>query len=342
MKVIARTDKGRRVLQRIFADRPQCVAVVGDPRIGKTSFLAWLAETSAAEAPPRTSFVSLALRDNALPNPDALLRAIVEAVPGPDGQAGRVSSVPATPDGTSRAYAAFEALVQRVAADSGRLVVLMDDFDCVTRSPDFPLPFFSFLRSLANNFPVAYVTSSRLDLQQLCALKEVEESPFFNIFQNVTLGPLDEAQSLALAAERTAAPADGPAAAWAWSESGGLPAVILACAQLAPQLVPGSPEATEALDAAVAGYFEELWTHLDAPHRALMERLARGEAPGEREARPLRDLAQRRGYLRELDGRWQVLSQAFGRFVASRAGADSHPGLFTRLGRILRGPGGPR
>jgi eukaryotic-like serine/threonine-protein kinase len=345
--VVPRTDRGRRVQQRIYADRPQCVSVVGDPRIGKSAFLDWLA--GAAEAndpapPPGSRFVRLGLAGPpANASPSTFLRAVLDALEsappaGDDGGGGRISTFPGSVDPSPRTYATLENVVQDIAKTGGRLLLLLDDFDHVTSSPAFPPTFFSFLRSLANNFPVAYVTTSRLDLQQLCVSKEVEESPFFNIFQNLTLGPLDDALTRALAAERAPGVDARALGDWALAESGGLPAVTVACAELAAAgHVPGAPDAVHALDEAVAGDCGELWEHFEPPHRALLQRLAAGEAPGERDARPLRDLGPRRGYLREQDGKWTIVSRALGRFLAARKGEGGAPGLLGRMKRLFGG-----
>lgn len=338
--MVPRTTQTRRVQQRIYADRPQCVSVVGDPRIGKSTFLDGLAASAEAgdpAPPPGTRFVRLAVAGPLSTSPTAFLGMILGALA--DGAGGtRLSSVPGSPDASPRAYASLETKVQEMAQAGGRLILLLDDFDRITSSPAFPATFFSFLRSLANNFPVAYVTTSRQDLQQLCVSREVEESPFFNIFQNLGLGPLDEAQTRALAAER--APDLGVALAdWAWVESGGLPAVAAACCDVARAgKAPGSDEARAALDEALAPYVQELWGHFEETHRGLLARIAAGEAPGERDARPLRDLGPRRGYLRERDGRWVLASEALRRLLARHPGADpSSPGLLRRMKRFFGG-----
>lgn len=341
--MIPRTDRGRRVQQRIYADRPQCVAVVGDPRIGKSTFLDWLAkaaEDGDPPPPPGTRFVCLSLAEPSSANPSTFLHDVLEQLRVAAPTAGeepsaRVSTLPGSMDASPRTYAAFEAEVQELAQSGGRVILLLDDFDHVTASQAFPGTFFSFLRAQANNFPVAYVTTSRQDLQQLCVLKEVEESPFFNIFQNLGLGPLDEAATRALAVAR--APGAEPAALgdWAWRESGGLPEVAVACADLAAAGTAPGEGAAGALDAQLAPYFTVLWEHFDATQRALLERIAAGQPPGERDARPLRDLGPRRGYVREQDGKWVLVSMAFERFLASRRGTS--PGLMTRVKRLFGG-----
>lgn len=339
--MVPRTTPTRRVQQRIYADRPQCVSVVGDPRIGKSTFLDGLAASADAAdpAPPTgTRFIRLAMTGPVSTSPTAFLAVVLDTLANGGADGARLSSVPGSPDASPRAYAALEAQVQKLAQDGGRLVLLLDDFDRVTSSPAFPATFFSFLRSLANNFPVAYVTTSRQDLQQLCVSREVEESPFFNIFQNLNLGPLDEAQTRALAAER--APGLGTELAdWAWAESGGLPAVVAACCDVAAAgKAPASDEARAALDEALAPYLQELWAHFAETHRGLLARLAAGEAPGERDARPLRDLGPRRGYLREQDGNWVLTSEALRRAIAAQRGGDpSSPGLLRRMKRFFGG-----
>ena len=341
--MVPRTTQTRRVQQRIYADRPQCVSIVGDPRIGKSTFLDGLAASAEAGDPPPpagTRFVRLSATGPIGTSPTAFLGLVLGALAdGADGADGaRLSSVPGSPDASPRAYASLETKVRELAQAGGRLILLLDDFDRITGSPAFPAAFFSFLRSLANNFPVAYVTASRQDLQQLCVSREVEESPFFNIFQNLGLGPLDEAQTRALAAER--APDFGAALAdWAWFESGGLPAVAAACCDVARAgKAPGSEEARAALDEVLAPYVQELWAHFEEPHRGLLARIAAGEAPGERDARPLRDLGPRRGYLREQDGRWVLASEALRRRIALQRGADlSSPGLLRRMKRFFGG-----
>src|SRR5438552_16247779 len=54
--------------------------------------------------------------------------------------------------------------VRRVFADLHRrgykLIVLFDEFDAITTNRVFSLDFFAFLRSAANNYDVAYSTSS--------------------------------------------------------------------------------------------------------------------------------------------------------------------------------------
>ena len=75
-------------------------------------------------------------------------------------------------------------------------MVLFDEFDAITTNRAFDLEFYSFLRSIANNYDVAYVTSSARDLQELCHTQLIADSPFFNIFTNVFLRAFTRKEAL--------------------------------------------------------------------------------------------------------------------------------------------------
>lgn len=69
-----------------------------------------------------------------------------------------------------------------------RIVLLLDEFESVTRNPNFDLNFYANLRSLTiNHHNLALVTSSRRELVELCHSKEIASSPFFNIFSIIDL-----------------------------------------------------------------------------------------------------------------------------------------------------------
>ena len=67
------------------------------------------------------------------------------------------------------------------------MVFLLDEFERVTENPNFGPDFYYGLRSLMIQHRVALVTSSRLELIELCHSEAVKSSPFFNIFANINL-----------------------------------------------------------------------------------------------------------------------------------------------------------
>jgi hypothetical protein len=78
------------------------------------------------------------------------------------------------------------------------LILILDEFEAITSNPNFPADFFGFLRSLAQHYNVAYLTSSTRELNSLCHDQSICDSPFFNIFSCVRLGPFlpEEVRSL--------------------------------------------------------------------------------------------------------------------------------------------------
>jgi hypothetical protein len=79
-------------------------------------------------------------------------------------------------------------------------IIVLDNFNVLTSDIAVPLEFFSFLRSLANSYNVAYIISSVCALQEMCASKEVTESPFFNIFTNIELKTFSDEEGIKLLA----------------------------------------------------------------------------------------------------------------------------------------------
>ena len=79
-----------------------------------------------------------------------------------------------------------------------KLVLLMDEFEYVTKNENFGLDFFAGLRALAIHYPLAVITATREALVDLCHSESIKGSPFFNIFASVILRPFNLEDSLAL------------------------------------------------------------------------------------------------------------------------------------------------
>jgi len=176
-----------KIYSRIGARRPQSVSIVGDYKAGKTSLLRFLADTSTQQQYLDDAenyfclFIPVDDKGDSFENFVSYLCRAVSQVINADFQ---YSSI-------IESYNWLKNVVETKTAENKKFIFFMDDFNLITQNEAFPLEFFSFLRSLANNFNMAYVTSSYLDLQQLCVSKDVEESPFFNIFTNISLRPFD-------------------------------------------------------------------------------------------------------------------------------------------------------
>jgi len=184
-----------RIYSRIGADRPQSVSLVGDPQIGKSSLLRYLAH-------PKT-------KEQNLPDPENYIYFYVPVVDKGDLNFENFSKMfwkiilddidqyldleEKTPS-----YDLFKRIIEKLSQNQKKVILFFDDFHLTTQNETFPVEFFSFLRSLANNYNLAFITTSYLDLQKLCVSKEIEESPFFNIFSNLTIKPFEESEALQL------------------------------------------------------------------------------------------------------------------------------------------------
>ncbi|MEM7348608.1 MAG: AAA-like domain-containing protein, partial [Chloroflexota bacterium] len=72
------------------------------------------------------------------------------------------------------------------------VVLLLDEFENVTRNEHFDNDFFGGLRALAIHHNLALITSSRKDLVDLTHSDTLRSSPFFNIFTTINLRSFSE------------------------------------------------------------------------------------------------------------------------------------------------------
>ena len=87
----------------------------------------------------------------------------------------------------------LDELFQETDDNGMHVVFLLDEFERVTENTNFGPDFYYGLRSLMIHHKLALVTSSRLELIQLCHSEAVKSSPFFNIFANINLRMFSEA-----------------------------------------------------------------------------------------------------------------------------------------------------
>ena len=317
--------RGRQVgwiCSRIGASPPQCVSVVGDRRVGKSSLLYHIFQRSVRERcleePSKYVFVFMDFQERrSMALPDffrSLFRLLGEEMEGED-------LIEASPD-----YEGFRGVLSDLNRKGMRLVLLLDEFESVTRNPNFGEDFFAFLRSMANTQEIAYVTTSARNLQELCHTQEIADSPFFNVFSNLHLGPFASREAMALI-KKPSAQAGIPLEEHAdaiLKMAGFLPFFLqIACSAFFDHLVEqeGDPldleEVKEACLEEVRVHFQYIWEEFDPDRRRVCWDLVRGgRIPQERE-HILRALT-RRGYLVEEKGRYRVFSDLFGEWMQER------------------------
>lgn len=167
-------------------------SVVGERRIGKTSLLNYLADpairTVQGLGPGHCSFVYVDLQMvDATTGPEELWRWLLTLMrrecPGTE-----IGNLVAELEGRNRLRTFdLDGLFHQIGDRGHHLVFLLDEFDLVTTNKNFGPDFYFGLRSLVIRHKVALVTSSRLELIELCHSPAVRSSPFFNIFANINL-----------------------------------------------------------------------------------------------------------------------------------------------------------
>jgi serine/threonine-protein kinase len=184
---IGRVSLAAKIYSRIGAGRPQSVSIVGDLKIGKTSLINYLTDPQIMktylDSPESYIFIKISISENNIDTLEQFVKLLSD-------QISQKSGYPY--EKTLSYYDWFKKAAEALTKEGRKLIVFLDDFNLITQNENFPLEFFSFLRSMANNYNVAYVTTSYHDLQKLCISKDVEESPFFNIFTNMTLRAFEE------------------------------------------------------------------------------------------------------------------------------------------------------
>ncbi len=205
-----------------------------------------------------------------------------------------------------------------------KLIVLFDEFDIVTSNAAFGEDFFSFFRSLANNYDLAYITSSRRDLQELCHTTRVADSPFFNIFSTINLGTFtrDEAVQFIVKPSAQAGLPLEPFTDLAISAGGLFPFFLqIACGALFETLATegryDERMFAEAFREEAWPHFAYLWEQLPDGEKTVLSAVRKGERIPPSAMHFLKKL-EREGSIVALEGKPAIFSRAFEAFVEEK------------------------
>ncbi|MBI1926175.1 ATP-binding protein [Candidatus Poribacteria bacterium] len=178
----------REIQDRLATERPQSCAVVGDRRIGKSSLLHRIYWQIKSQEERWKNYVPVYLDAQAFGGVTqgkffSQLRAeFLKHINPTTGEKTETAEID---------YERFEGFV-KTQSQNHKFVVFIDEFDEFADNKEFDDGFFSGLRALGNGaaYNLAYVTSSRTALEELCHRKRIETSQFWNIFTQITLGLL--------------------------------------------------------------------------------------------------------------------------------------------------------
>ena len=314
-----RSREVSKIFSRIGASRPQSISVVGDRRIGKSSLLHFINHQQVrARYLDRTEAFAFAFIDLQQKRRLTLTEFFKELF--------LLVAREVNDDSVRQMDPTFDSvrlLLENFRRDGRKLVVLFDEFDAITTNHAFDLEFYSFLRSVANNYDVAYVTSSARDLQELCHTQLIADSPFFNIFTNVFLRSFNRNEAVDLIT-KPSAEAGVPLEGYSRRimEIGGyLPYFLqIACSTYFDHLSESDGkldrEEVEAtfLDEA-KGQFRFIWDHMsESSRRCLRDFIANGRV--EKEQEHIYEDLKRAGYFVEDDRGPRVFSTLFSSIVS--------------------------
>ena len=317
---------GRRMeLRRIFdLLRNGCVSILGNRRIGKSSVLAQICHPTVhgryLEDAGEFLFIFLDLQELAELDQPSFFQAIINKC----SEASRGAIAQTASGSVDRSD--FRRFIRGNFKTVGRrrLVCCFDEFEHMSDNRHFDDEFFTFLRSLSNQYNLGYVISSRTGLQELCHRNNLAGSQFWNIFAVEALGLMSAAETRELITEpfrREGMALSEQEIATVLALAGAFPFFIqIACFNLFDakrHKAVLTPVDIQALDDLfyneVAFHFRFMVDNEQPEARELLRRICLGEAPAATEPN-LRHLINRSLVLTEA-GHTNPFSQAFGDYV---------------------------
>jgi transcriptional regulator with XRE-family HTH domain len=188
------------IFSRLCNDEFESSSLVGGRSMGKTSILNYLAHPQVRRAHGLDldtylfTYLDLQMLDRDT-TPAQLWKQILRQMArcAPNAEVRRILD-------KTRATAALNTfalanLFSNIDRHDQHIVLLLDEFEAVTKNPNFGADFFYGLRSLAIHHNLALITSSRQELVELCHSESIRSSPFFNIFANINVGLFTEAEA---------------------------------------------------------------------------------------------------------------------------------------------------
>lgn len=171
----------------------QSVSIIGQRRIGKTSLLYHIQNESVLRLfglnPDEFTMVYLDCGALISLNDTEIYRLILEEIEDilhSKGQ--KMAELPETVS-----YREFERGLRRL---QGRLVLILDEFELLSRNESLKGEFFTGLRALAMRHAISYITASKQALLELTyADASSLSSPFFNIFATIHLSLFTDEQA---------------------------------------------------------------------------------------------------------------------------------------------------
>jgi len=322
-----RRNEIEKIYSRIGSSRPQSISLVGERRIGKSSLLSFiynpLNRRKYLKNPDEYVFIFIDFQEHRgigiTEFFTIIFQALLEAFNGK-------LEIDAEPN-----YEGFKRVISAFDEQKLKLILLFDEFELVTKNENFDTEFYSFCRSIANNYNVGYLVSSGRNLQTLCHSKQISDSPFFNIFSNLTLGQftLEEAKSLISKPTEKLNFSLSPYTDFILDIAGFYPFFIqIACAALYEQLKNGAHHDKSFLEKVKDDFldearvhFQQIWTMADDDQREVFLNVSNGKKIQTAQEYLLKIL-EKEGYIKPGKKHPEIFSSLFKEYILNRFGTD--------------------
>jgi hypothetical protein len=169
-----------------FLRSGQCVSIIGPRRIGKTSLAIHCARAEVLQEygcdPQRLCGIVQSCETWEGLTPDALYQLLADALAEhlPPGL---------PPSADLSPYRRLDQAARSAASIGLQIVVVLDEFDLLSRNPALGERFFTSLRGLVTAYGLSFLTISTRPLAELTfAQGSTLSSPFFNVFAQIRLG----------------------------------------------------------------------------------------------------------------------------------------------------------
>ena len=329
-----RKNEVEKIYSRIGSSRPQSISIVGERRIGKSSLLNYIHNPIN--------------RQKYLKKPNEFIFVLIDFQERRGIDISKFFSIIYTSlidafDGNLELniesnYEGFKKIISIFEEHRLKLVMLFDEFELITKNENFNTEFYSFCRSIANNYNVAYIVSSGRNLQTLCHSKEISDSPFFNIFSNLTLSQFSREEAVALITD--------PARKLNYSTTSYIDFILdiagyypffiqIACSSLFEHLKSKYLTGKSLMDRVKEDFvdeakvhFQQIWETIDEDQKEVILMLSYGKKIPPSQEYLIKNL-EKSGYVKFGKKRPEVFSSLFRDYIVNRYGSKSKSRLFS-------------
>jgi hypothetical protein len=181
----------------------QCRSLVGERKLGKSSLLTYIGQPDTLRRysldPDRVLMLYFDLESMASASPADFWIEVLDRLSARLPAGDLASALQTAVNAGELRFMTVRRLFRRVR-DAGLDVVLcLDEFESLARNAHFEPDFYGEMRSLAGELQLVYLTASKRSLYELTyEHSDTLSSPFFNIFSELPLGLMSEAEARAL------------------------------------------------------------------------------------------------------------------------------------------------